>query len=49
MKWDDYLHKFCWQKWPDFQGDHWADILVRVGRPRIEADFAKFFSDFIGI
>ena len=41
--WDDYLHKFCWQKWPEIKGDHWLDILVRTGRPRIAVDIAKFF------
>ena len=42
MRWDDYLHQFCWYKWPHLRDDHWFDILTKDGMRQYEEEFVAF-------
>ena len=42
MRWDDYISKFCRLHWPEFETDHWIEVLGKVNAAENEDAFVSF-------
>ena len=42
IRWDDHIHTYCWNQWPEQDGSHWFDILKNENLASLEDSFISF-------
>ena len=42
LRWDDHVHAYCWNQWPEQDGSHWFDILKNENLASLEDSFISF-------